>query len=493
MNQTRRPNILHIFTDQQRYDSIAANGNPVIRTPHMDRLAREGVSFRRAYSSSPECVPARACMITGHYPGRNRCYSNAEAMPPEEQLSFMERLRRQGYLTHGVGKCHFTPRSEALRGFVSRETQEELPKSRQTDDYANSVGNCGYDWILEPHGVRGEMYYIPQVSILPEQNHPTRWIGDRSVAFLEGQAKSGDPWYLYSSFIHPHPPFAPPVPWHKLYRCTDMPLPDLPADTDELLCFINRFQNRYKYRDNGLDLNLIRQMRAHYYACISFIDAQIGRLLKTLKESGQLENTLILFSSDHGEYLGDYRCFGKRGMHDASARIPMIVRWPDGFAAGTLCDTPASIVDIAPTFLESAGVEVAASELDGVSLRQLAAAGPTKRIVYSQYAQRENGLYMATDGRCKYIYSAPDQREYFFNLTEDPREHVNLASREPDHPELQRLRGLCLNWVKSTGQHEEVTPDGAWKSHPVRIMPTDPDEGLLRQDPRWWDGRLPAW
>lgn len=406
----------------------------------------------------------------------------------------MQRLADAGYRTHGIGKCHFSPNSHALRGFQTRESQEENPATRESDDYARQLLNKGYDWIMEPHGIRGEMYYIPQPSLLPEKEHPSHWIGDRSIAFIQEQTDSEQPWYLYSSFVHPHPPFTPPVPWHKLYRGPDMPLPDIPKDLDETLCFINRFQNRYKYRDNGgPDINLIRQIRAYYYACISFIDKQIGRILQSLEESGQLNNTLILFSADHGEYLGDYNCFGKRGMHDPSARIPMIARWPDGSFAGKKPETPVSLVDLAPTFLEAADIPIEENEYDGISLEEIASGESSRPQVFSQYNRAEDGLYMAVECHWKYIYSAPDQKEYLFDLKNDPSEHCNLAEDAEKQIDLERLRKTCLDWLASSDSCEALDSSNYWKVYPKRIMPKDPDEGLLFQDPRWWDTSLPTW
>ncbi|QYY35807.1 sulfatase-like hydrolase/transferase [Ruficoccus sp. ZRK36] len=494
MAQQRPLNILHLFADQQRFDTIGALGNTLIRTPNLDRLANEGLAFTRAYSPSPECVPARASMITGHYPGRTGCYGNRHTMPSnEEQPSFMERLKQAGYHTHGVGKCHFNPDRFALRGFCARETQEEIPQRREDDDYASGLLEHGYDWLLEPHGIRGEMYYIPQPSVLPPHEHPTHWIGDRTAAYIRDNANSSEPWYLYGSFIHPHPPFAPPVPWHKLYRAPDMPLPMIPEDRDDLIVYINRYQNRAKYRDNGgIDLNLVRCQRAYYYACISFIDMQVGRILQALEETGQLANTLILYGADHGEYLGDYGCFGKRGMHDVSARVPLLVRWPDGYRAGERCDTPASLVDFAPTFVQAAGLDTSEGEYDGLPLRDLASGKVHRERVYSQLDCADMGLYMAVEHDWKFVYSAPDQKEYLFDLKNDPRETANLATRNPDHPQLQRLRGECQAWIRGTGQTEEVSADGQWKPYEPKRMPNDPDQGLIFQDPPWWDGKPPV-
>lgn len=484
---TKQPNILHLFTDQQRFDMIGALGNPHIRTPNLDWLVSCGTVFHRAYTPSPECVPARASMITGWYPSRTRCYCNEQAMPPEETPTLMSGLADAGYLTQGIGKCHFTPRHDALRGFSNRLSQEEIVESREADDYATWLVENGQGGVLEPHGVRGEMYYIPQVSLLPEKFHPTTWIGDRTVDFLKSREANGNPWYCYASFIHPHPPFAPPVPWHKDYRAPDMPLPDMPPGCGHLLTFVNRFQNRYKFRDRGWDLNLIRCLRAYYHACISFVDFQIGRIFQTLEASGQLDNTLIVFASDHGEYLGDYGCFGKRGMHEVSARIPLVVRWPGNLRpANAECHQPASLVDLAPTFLEAAGVETGDGAFDGADLRGLAEGSSARDLVFSQYNRAENGLYMAVGKRWKYIFSAPDAREMLFDLERDPREHTDLAGTPGHGRVLDIMRSRCLAHLHARSETAATDGEG-WREYPRRSLPENPDAGLLFQDPPWWE------
>ncbi|MDA1045090.1 MAG: sulfatase-like hydrolase/transferase, partial [Verrucomicrobia bacterium] len=306
----RKPNILLLFTDQQRFDTIHALGNPIIKTPAIDRICKSGIAFTSTYSPSPVCVPARGCLAYGQYPMHTQCYDNGWDMP-SDRPSFMQVLTDAGYRTHSVGKCHFTgtPGELSLHGLQTRETQEEVP-ARDSDDYTHFLEAEGWGELSEPHGVRGEMYYVPQVSQLPQHLHPTQWVGDQSVAFIKEQKQNETPWFLFSSYIHPHPPFAPPAPWHKLYRSFDMPLPNVPQDVESLHTYVNRMQNRYKYRDQGIDNNMMRNMKAHYYACISFIDFQVGRILDTLEATGQLENTMIVFASDHGEHLGDYNCFG---------------------------------------------------------------------------------------------------------------------------------------------------------------------------------------
>ena len=476
---SRKPNIVLIFTDQQRFDTINALGNPVIRTPNLDRLCREGTAFTSAYSPSPVCVPARCSMHYGRYPMHTKCYDNAFPMPEDGRPTFMDALANEGYRTHGIGKCHFTPEKDALRGFQSRETQEECAPQR-SDDYTKHLAEEGWGDVPEPHGVRGEMYYVPQVSQMPRRFHPTQWVGDRSVAFVEDQGAE-QPWFLFSSFIHPHPPFAPPVPWHKLYRAPLMPLPKLVHDPESLQVFINRHQNRYKFRDQGIDLNLVRNMKAHYYACISFIDYQVGRILTALEAAGQLDNTLILFTSDHGEHLGDYNCFGKRSMHDTCARVPLLARLPGQFAAGERCDRPASLVDVAPTILSAAGCDPDAMATDGVDLRTVSSERCRRETVYSQYRRSDTAIYTLINRRWKYAYSVPDNREFLFDRVQDPLETRNRAGLAFLHEDLERLRRQMQSFLAEGGE-EEALDGEAWRAYPRRTVSDDPDEGLLIQD-----------
>lgn len=492
----KKPNILHIFTDQLRFDAIAANGNPVVHTPNIDRLANAGVNFVNAYTPSPVCVAARCSMITGQYPTRTKCISNDDM--PENVPTFMQILSENGYYTHGIGKCHFTPDGNALRGFQSRERQEELsPESLVKEPYYQTLCEHGFDYAYEAHGVRGPMYYMPQPSRLPEKLHPTNWIGDRTVQYIEKNQDA--PWYLFASFIHPHPPFAPPVPWHKLYDPVQMPLPLYTSDDEGMQMFVNKVQNRYKYRDQGFDLNMIRCIKAYYYSCVSFIDFQVGRMIDALENTGQMENTLIVFASDHGELLGDYHCYGKRSMHDASAHIPMLVYQKGRFEGGVRGKKPVSLVDLAPTFLKAAGIDTAPYHFDGMALQD-----ETHKYVYSVfscYQEVENGSaayipeeyrknidlfkaacgnYMITDGKWKYIYSVPDQREFLFDQVHDSetRNRAGVASCSQVQKKLKNelIRFLETNGVDCITEHDE------WKKLPQLELQYNPDAGLITQN-----------
>ncbi|MEM7531702.1 MAG: sulfatase-like hydrolase/transferase [Chloroflexota bacterium] len=491
---SKKPNILILFTDMQRADTIHALGNETIKTPYLDRLVAEGTTFTNCFSPSPVCTPARCCMHYGLYPQKTGLFANGKMMD-DNGASYPAVLSQHGYYTHAIGKCHFTPERNALRGFDSRQSQEECTSDPETDDYIAWLRDNGYDYY-EAHGARGEMYYTPQVSTLPAEAHPTQWIGDQSRTFIQEASKNDQPWCLYSSFIHPHPPFAPPKPWHKLYRSPDMPHPFIPENSQDLYTWVNRHQNRYKYRDQGFDRQLLRLIVAYYYATISFVDYQVGRIMQTLEETGQLDNTLILFSSDHGEHLGDLGCFGKRSMHDASSRVPMIVRYPDRFPAGEQCSVATSLCDLFPTVLGAADISTDGIDLDGCDLADMVANPTQERTVYSQFAYAEKGIYMAVNAQWKYVYSAGDNAEFLFDRQADPLEVQNLAASMTDAG--QALKQNLLAYLQSVGATEAyIEEDGrlAWRPYPLldETYLEDPDAGLLIQDYPSYPTDLPGY
>jgi len=430
-------------------------------------------------------VPARCSLIYGRYPHQTGCFSNANPMP-DDSNTLMAALSAAGYRTHAVGKMHFTPVTQALRGLQSREIQEEVGSAGAHDDYLAFLRQAGLEHIYDAMGQRGEMYYIPQPAQMAARYHATNWVGERSEAFLRGQTGQ-QPWFLWSSFIHPHPPFSPPTPWNKLYRAALMPAPRHVQDEEYLHTYINREQNRYKYRDHGSDLNLLRVMKAYYYACISFIDYQVGRLLTVLEETGQLDNTLILFSSDHGEFLGDYGCFGKRSMLNPAACIPLLARLPGRFAQGRVCDTPTSLVDIYPTILAAAGITTPAFGLAGCDLAEIAgehAEALRERTIYSQWNRAGEALYMALNRRWKYIYAASDRREYLFDRAADPLEERSRASVVFCRDAVTEMRNHLQAYYRQQGYLEPLDASG-WRQFPQPVMPDDPDALLLIQDPPW--------
>ena len=484
-----KPNILILFTDMQRADTISALGNNIIKTPNLNKLVKEGTSFLNCYTPSPVCVSSRCSMMYGQYPSKTGCNDNGP-MKKDNNDSFVYYLKEYGYNTHSIGKCHFTPNYKELRGFNTREIQEEIINNPDDDDYLKFLYSEGYNYIIDPHGVRGDMYYIPQLSQMPQSHHPTEWIGEKTLKFIN-KNKNKKPWFLFSSFIHPHPPFSLPSPWYKLYKSYEMPLPILPTDYKSLWTNINRIQNRYKFRDNGIDINLIRLIKSYYYGCISFVDYQIGKIINCLKHTAQLENTLIIFTSDHGELLGDYNCFGKRSMHSSSSKIPMIIRYPKEVPVNNLINTPVSLVDIASTCLDIINQNSSSYNLDGESLIKISKEEISRKYVFSQWNCNQNAQYMIASKDSIYFYSAADQKEFYFDHKIDPLETRNKAyTIGSSKSKTNKMRNKLFEFlVKNNVENafEIKNKSFVWKNHYVNTKFNDPDEGLIIQDQPWVD------
>lgn len=475
---SKKPNILLLFTDQQRFDTIAALGNEVIKTPAMDRLVEEGTAFTRAYTPSPVCVPGRCSMVTGQPAHVTGCSDN---VPIKEWLpSFMEHLAAAGYQTHGSGKMHFSGDTLRKWGFEERDVAEEVMHKEHGNDYAAYVHNQGYSHVLEDGGLRSEYYYIPQPSQFSQKHHQSTWVADRSIDFLKGRDQSR-PFFLWSSWVKPHPPFESPVPWNKLYRPEEVGYPYRPENEADLLNIWNRIQNRYKWRDNGWDGNLMRTIRAAYMACVSFVDYNIGRIFEELGD--ELDNTLVILTSDHGEFLGDYGSVGKRCMLDPSVRVPMLVRWPKNFKPGTQCDTPVSLLDLWPTFLSVAGSDAAADGY-GSSLLDIAEGAEKDRGVISQFQQKHMGLYMLANRDLKYIYSVYDRKEWLLDISGPS---MSLAEQDvtadPVYADrLVSMRSELIGLLEKDGATDAVE-NGKWKDYPQPDLGlSDPDRGLIYQD-----------
>ncbi len=466
------PNILFIFTDQQRFDTISALGAPIIKTPALDQLVRDGISFLRCYTPSPVCVSARYALLTGKPPHVTGCVDNKAI--EQSHPTFIERLRDRGYRTHGVGKMHFVPNATDLRGFQTRDFSEPFGN----DDYKKFLVGKGFGYIDEPFGVRSEYYYLPQVSQLPAKAHHSYWVADRSIEFLQNQPRD-QPFFLWSSFIKPHPPFESPTPWNKLYRAAEMPMPYRPEGYQDQLCFWNHLQNRYKYRGAGIDDLLTRTIRAAYYSSISFIDFNIARILRALGD--RIDQTYVVFASDHGEMLGDFGAFGKRCMLDGAARVPLIIRPPRSQTPGKQVSRPASLVDLHPTFLRIGRCELTDQHSENVDLMNLNETD-NRRYVYSQFSENELGHYMVTDSTWKYSYCAADEKEWLHHITGDTAEGENLIHNKTYQEIADRLRAQLIKRFELSG-YTAAVENGSWRKYGTKSVTDDPDIGLLLQDP----------
>ena len=489
------PNVLLVMCDQFRFDAISAHGNPDISTPHLDRLVASGASFRRAYAESPVCVPARSVVLSGRLPHQTGVVDNGTPLPAEAD-TFVRAAADAGYHCEAIGKMHFQPR-RTPHGFHRMRLSEEIPNSPEEDEYLTFLHEQGRTDVAEPHGVRHELYYSPQPSQLPEELTTTAWTGRTTVDFLQERAEKDQPWLCWTSFIKPHPPFDPPAPWYLMYDPLQMPDPVRDAEERDRLLHQVRHQHRSKWTSTDLEINRIRVIRAYYYALVSHVDHWVGQILDTLESTGQRENTLVVFTADHGEYLGDHWAFGKRGFHDSAARIPYVLSWPGHVPAGARPEAVTGHSDLAPTICAAIGARLPEPAPAGFDLAPVLAddQAAVRTGLVGQFNDGATGLYAWLGTDRKYIYSAADRRELLLEVGSD--ETADLSRDPAEASTLSRLSAQLQEYFRADGYDAplDASTGTGWREFPPVTEPVDPHDrdpaGRGRQYARW-DTPYPA-
>ncbi|MDT8392001.1 MAG: sulfatase-like hydrolase/transferase [Lentisphaeria bacterium] len=426
-----RPNVLFILSDDQQHDTIHALGNNAIQTPNIDSLARNGVAFRNTYimgASSPGvCSPSRACLLTG------RTLWNIENQDiwgyemSEQFKTLPEVFRENGYVTFATGKNH-----PGISGQFHR-AYSEGDKLLFSGTSASKFRQFLYPF--SPEGI-----YDKKSRIQYKGTHSTKVYADACISFLKRHESSTQPFYAYVAFQAPHDPRESPAEFRERYKNEDMRLPaafmpqhPFPSGTDR-----DWDEKRVKWPRTESD---IRKHIADYYALITTMDEQIGRILETLKETGKYENTIIVFASDNGLALGRHGLVGKQNIYEHSVRVPLIISGP-GIARGETRDQLCYLFDINPTLCELASLPVPGT-VQSKSLKPVLsdAKAPHRDHLYFAYMNWQRAV---RDERYKLIeYCVEDERQtQFFDLADDPHELRNLA-QDPNHaPALQALRAL---------------------------------------------------
>lgn len=440
----RRPNIIMIMTDQQRYDSIRANGNMTVRTPSLDALAASGVTFERAYANCPECVPARHEVISGRKALRTGVLSNAVGTLDPSTPTIMSVLRENGYHTQAIGKMHFKPTREHF-GFHNMKLSEEGARADGNDEHMEYLKRLGYiDHVPEVNGMRSHMYYIPQVSMLPKEHHSTHWVADESIRYIEEKARTKEPFFLFTSFIQPHPPFDAPTPYQYEYLPNEMHSPIM-GDNDNADHY-NYWQIRQNlYKCMVKDPYFIRTMRAFYHGTVKFVDDMIGRITAALDRNGMREDTIIFFVSDHGESLGDHGCFGKRSWYEGPGRIPYIFSHP-GLPQGNRVQTLAGHTDVMPTLLSLAGIPYSGIT-DGIDLSPAMKNGEILRDTLFgmlDFGSKNGSLHAVITDEWKYTFSSADGVETLVNYKNDGAECEHFE----DDPEYIDVKSDLVDGMK---------------------------------------------
>lgn len=463
----RRPNILLITADQQRGDCLGCEGHPVLETPYLDQLASRGARFRRAYAAVPSCTPSRAAILTGMDQWNHGRLTMTGSDALEFPATLPGELARAGYHTYAVGKMHFFPQRR-LYGFHHMVLDEE---GRRFGKFVSDYDEWFEEHKTGPYGTRDHSIdwnsWMARPSHLPEHLHPTWWTATEAIKFIQKRDPT-KPFFLWLSFARPHSPYDPPQVYYDMYiNNPDIPMPpigDWARQFDRLDPDVNAARTHRSDSE-------VRRARAAYYGSIAFIDHQIGRVLYELQrwDPAEYRNTCILFTSDHGDMLGDHYHWRKTVAYEGSARVPFLIAYPEHWELprGQVFDQPVELRDVMPTLLDAAGVEIPPS-VDGMSVLRLVR-GQTegwREFVQGEHTVcygKEWGMQYITDGREKYIWFHHTGREQFFDLVHDPQELHDLAGDPGYYQERIRYWRVQLARINSRrgdprGRGDELVP-----------------------------------
>lgn len=419
-------NILVLMSDEHNPKTLGCYGHPQVRTPNLDALATGGTRFTEAYCNSPVCIPARATFATGKYIHEMGYWDNAD--PYEGTVpSWHHRLREAGHRVDSIGKLHFR-RTEDDNGFSN-----EIVPMHVVDGVGDLLG-----LIREDLPVRGGSWKMAKLAGPGESDYIRydRDITRRAIRWLEEVPREADrPWALFVSWVCPHFPLtAPPlfydryptgaVPWPKLYDKAARPTHP----------YVRDYANSFNY-DDHFTAEKVKMAVAAYYGLCSFLDDNVGQVLRALADLGHLDDTRVIYTSDHGDNLGSRGLWGKSTMYEEAAKVPMILSGPD-IPAGRVCDTEVTHIDCFPTFLEWTGVGPGSADMaerQGVSLTEIANGRVPDRTILSEYhgMGSTTGAFMIRHGRYKYVYYARYAPQ-LFDLERDPEELVDIAG-DPAH------------------------------------------------------------
>jgi choline-sulfatase len=440
-----RPNIVMIMVDQMAHDVVGALGHPVVKTPNIDRLVQNGISFSNSYCNSPICAPSRASFVTGMMPSKVGAYDNGSELPAGVP-TFVHHLRRAGYETVLSGKMHYVG-PDQLHGFEHRLTRD--------------IHATGFE--LTPDWTRGEyanpgtgVKRLKNAGVIDWNNHLAY---DEKVLFrtLEkirdfGKQAEQKPFFLCASLFHPHDPFVITETYWNMYSDVDIPLPDIPSKLDnELHPFNQWIQTHHEVDTCTLTDDEIRNNRQAYYGMVTYIDDKVGQIIDELERMNLLEDTMIIFTSDHGEMLGEHGMWFKRTFYDPSTKVPLIISYPDRYQNGKVVDDVVSLIDLSATILKIAEVpdgDKWIAEMDGNSFHALLDGHKKewKSEAIIEYCGEGALRPMITlrAGRYKYVH-VHGYEPLMYDLEKDPHETQNIVSNSDYESIAAELKSRIMN------------------------------------------------
>ncbi|WP_410769636.1 sulfatase [Fontibacillus sp. BL9] len=495
-----RPNILLITSDQQHWNTIGAF-NPEISTPNLDRLARQGTTFGRAYCPNPTCTPSRSSIVTGMYPSQHGAWTLGTKLL-EDRHTVGEDFSEAGYKTSLIGKAHFQP----LKSTPEYPSNEAYPILQDLEywkgfnepfygfdhvelarNHTNEahIGQHYALWMEEQGCTNWRDYFLPPTGTMdpaqtykwpiPEKYHYNTWIAERSNARLEEHKKSGEPFFLWASFFDPHPEYLVPEPWDTMYDPDKLTIPALvPGEHDKNPPHFGLTQEEnpdfshlmetgfgihgyrsHHYYEYGEKLRLTeydkKKLVAVYYGMISMMDKYIGKILDKLDELGLSDNTLVVFTTDHGHFFGQHGLQAKGGFHyEDLIKLPFIVRYPDQVPAGKFSNAIQSLVDLAPTFLSFCNLPIPPS-MTGVDQTDVWLGNKelARDHAICEFRHEPSTIHQKTyvDDRYKITVYYNQTYGEIFDLQEDPAELHNLWS-EPGYESLKSELLLKYIWAE---------------------------------------------
>lgn len=491
-------NVLLITADQLRYDAIGTAGLGGAKTPNFDRMAKKGVFFTKAYTPCPICVPARAVITTGNYAHRATGSKSNCGLIKNDQPRIAHHFNDSGYATYAIGKLHYVPyappgKSRLLHGFkycdlhesgrILREFDPE-GKQRGLEDYHDYLHSVGYGGYERAHGI-GNNEVCATASIVPEEHYVDTWITRRSIAMLKQHLKKqrGKPFFMWTSYPKPHSPYDPPGRWATMYDPRKVPPPagnqKMLVDKDPLLRSL-----RGRFMWDAMSPEAIQASRARYWGLVSLQDHLIGQLLDFLDENGLAGNTIVIFTTDHGDLLGDFGCFFKSNHLEGSSHIPFIWRVP-GIAGGKRFNALVGLEDILPTLATLTATKLAHA-VQGKDITSVLRKGrPVRDMYVAQVHDAPRQSYMITDGHYKYIYHEMGPTEELYDLESDPQELKNLLSKGKAKDVAGKFKARLEAWIKEYKDKTMLNKKGRLVS---RLIPDD----FLKQgpNPNMWGRRM---
>ena len=452
-----KPNVLLICVDHWPGDLLGSAGHPSVMTPTLDQLAANGVRFANAYSACPVCIPARRGLMTGTTPRTHgdRVFNETLTMDPN-LTTLPQVFSDAGYQTFAVGKLHVFPQRDRI-GFhdviLNEEGRHHL--GMMADDYELFLASEGYPGMEYAHGMP-TTDYMTRIWHLPEYLHHTNWTA-REMSRMIKRRDPTRPAFWYMSFNFPHPPLVPLRAYWDLYQDVKIPQPSIGAwaqDFDNLPYTLKERHNHWYPHVNGLRDFELKHVRQAFYAQCTHIDHQIRAVIGLLREEGILNNTIIVFISDHGDMLGNHGFFAKGLFYEASAKIPFIlVPTADYQNLGhhKIDQRLVELCDVMPTLLEMTGLPIPES-VEGFSL----IGEKHREYLYGEYREGKLAIRMIHSGRYKLIYYPTGNRFQLFDLEEDPNELVDVAgdsqyTHQKDNLKevlIRQLYGSDLDWLE---------------------------------------------